>query len=318
MTLLDERRILPMLAETSDPFDSPEFYFEPKWDGLRCIAYVRDGKVDLQNRNLVAVTKSYPELKEIQGNIKSKAAVLDGEIVILEDGLPSFETLQNRFGVDDSVQAKALAREMPATYIVFDLLHLNGKDIIDQRLSYRREKLRRIIKDGPHILLSQHVPEKGKSYFRKAVQLGFEGVLAKKIDSPYQIGTRSRDWLKVKEIRTLDCIVAGYTRGTGGRSSTFGALVLAGYDKKRNLIHLGNVGTGFSDASLRMIMQTLKSRQTKSKSIPGEVKAPTPIKWVKPELVAEIGFMSMTKDNKLRFPRFIRIRPDGNPSDCTV
>ena len=132
MTLLDERRILPMLSETSEPFDSPDFYFEPKWDGLRCIAYVRASKVEFQNRNLVMVTKSYPELKEIHLNIKSKAAILDGEIVILEKGLPSFESLQNRFGVDDPVQVKILARERPATYIPFDLLHLNGKDLIDR------------------------------------------------------------------------------------------------------------------------------------------------------------------------------------------
>ncbi len=318
MTLLDERRISPMLAETSEPFDSSDFCFEPKWDGLRSIAYVLDGKVEFQNRNLVMVTKSYPELKEIHRNIKSESAVLDGEIVILEDGLPSFETLQNRFGVNDPVQAKLLASKIPATYIAFDILHLNGKDLIDRPLAYRRKKLARIIKDGPHILLSQYVPEKGKSYFRRAVQLGFEGMMAKKNDSSYQIGMRSRDWLKVKQIKTLDCIVAGYTRGTGGRSSTFGALVLAAYDRKKNLIHLGNVGTGFTDDSLKRIMKILKPRETKSKTIPGEVKAPTPIKWVKPELVAEVGFMSMTKDKKLRFPRFIKLRPDGNLSDCTL
>lgn len=318
MTLLDERHIIPMLAETSDPFDSADYYFEPKWDGLRCIAYVRNGEVELQNRNLAMITKSYPELGEIDRNIASSAAILDGEIVILENGLPSFETLQNRFGVDNPLQVKVLSRKLPTTYIGFDLLHLNGKDLVDRPLSYRREKLVRIIEDGPHILLSQYVPEKGKSYFNRAVQLGFEGAMAKKTDSTYQMGTRSRDWLKIKEVKTLDCIIAGYTRGTGGRSSTFGALVLAAYDRKKSLIHLGNVGTGFTDASLKRMMKILKPRETKAKTVPGEVKAPTPIRWVKPELVAEIGYMKMTKDRKLRFPRFIRLRFDGNPSDSTI
>lgn len=318
MTLLEERHILPMLAETSEPFDSEAYYFEPKWDGLRCVVYLRSGKVELQNRSLAMVTKSYPELCGIGTNIASKSAILDGEIVVLENGLPSFETLQNRFGVDNPVQIKTLSRKSPTTYIAFDLLHLNGRDLIRQPLSYRRKNLARIVKDGPHILLSQYVPEKGKSYFQKAVQLGFEGAMAKKAESTYQMGIRSRDWLKIKQVRTQDCIIAGFTQGTGGRASTFGALVLAAYGGKKNLIHLGNVGTGFTDADLTRIMKTIRPLRTKVKSIPGEVIAPTSITWVKPELVAEVGCMQMTRDHKLRLPRFIRLRLDGTPSDCTI
>ncbi len=318
MTLLDERHILPMLAETSDPFDSADYYFEPKWDGLRCIAYLRNRKVELQNRNLKMVTKSYPELGEIGGNIASKATILDGEIVILENGLPSFEALQNRFGVDNPLQVKALSRKAPTTYIAFDLLHLNGNDIVERPLSYRREKLAGIVRDGPHILLSQYIPEKGKSYFQKAVQLGFEGVMAKKANSTYQMGDRTTDWLKIKQVKTMDCIIAGFTQGTSSRSSTFGALVLAAYDRKKNLVHIGNVGTGFTDADLKRMMKTLKPLQTRDKTIPGEVKAPTQVRWVSPKLVAEVGYMQMTKDHKLRLPRFLRLRLDGTPSDCTL
>ncbi len=307
-----------MLAETSEPFDSADYYFEPKWDGLRCIVYLRNGRVELQNRNLAMVTKSYPELGEIGRNIASKAAILDGEIVILENGLPNFETLQNRFGVDNPIQVETLSRRTPTTYIAFDLLHLNGKDLVERQLSYRREKLAGIVRDGPHILLSQYVPEKGKSYFRKAIQLGFEGVMAKKADSAYQTGTRTNDWLKIKQVKTLDCIIAGFTQGTSSRSSTFGALVLAAYDRKKTLVHLGNVGTGFTDANLKRMMKTLKPLQTRDKTIPGEAKAPTPIRWVRPKLVAEVGYMQMTKDHKLRLPRFIRLRLDGTPSDCTL
>ncbi len=318
MSLLSERHVLPMLAETSEPFDSADYYFEPKWDGLRCIAYIRDGRVELQNRNLVMVTKSYPELAEIGRNITSRTAVLDGEIVILENGLPSFELLQNRFGVDNPVQVRTLSRKTPTTYIAFDLLNLDGKDILKEPLSYRRKKLASLVKDGPHILLSQYVPEKGKLYFRRAVQLGFEGVMAKKVDSAYQMGTRTRDWLKIKQVKTMDCIIAGYTQGTGNRSSSFGALVLAAYDDKQKLTHLGNVGTGFGDADLRRMMKILKTIQTRKKTIPGEVKAPSPIKWVKPRLVAEVGYSQLTTDHKMRLPRFIRLRLDGTPSDCRI
>jgi bifunctional non-homologous end joining protein LigD len=318
LTLLLERRIKPMLAENSDPFDSSDYYFEPKWDGMRCIAYVQDHTVELQNRNLAIVTKSYPELQAIPSHIKSNAAVLDGEIVVLERGLPSFELLQNRFGVDDQVQVRVLSKKIPTTYIVFDLLHLNGRDLIDRPLSDRRERLARIIGDAPHILLSHYVPEKGKPYFRKALELGFEGAMAKKANSTYQIGVRSRDWLKIKQVNSIDAIIVGYTRGTGNRSATFGALVLAAYDGQNRLIHLGNVGTGFTDANLVRMMKILKPLETKNKTVPGEVKAPAPIRWVKPELVAEVGYMKMTKDRKLRFPRFIRIRLDSNPADCKL
>ena len=319
MTLLDERRIHPMLAETAvHPFNSPDYYFEPKWDGMRCIAYVRDRRVELQNRNLTIVTKSYPELQAINENIKSNAAVLDGEIVVLEGGLPSFEQLQGRFGVDDPAQVKVLSKKTPTTYIAFDLLHLNGKDLVNSPLSERREKLAGIIEDSPHILLSEFVAERGKAYFKKALQLGFEGTMAKRANSEYQMGVRSSDWLKLKHVRTMDCVIVGYTRGTGGRATTFGALVLAAYDRKDRLTHLGNVGTGLTDSEIERVMKILKALQTRSKTLDGEAKAPTSIRWVKPNLVAEVGYMKMTTDHKLRLPRFIRLRLDGNPQDCRL
>ncbi len=318
MTLLDERNIRPMLAQTSDPFDSEQHVFEPKWDGMRCIAYLKDGKVELQNRNLRNVTKSYPELETIANNVKSNRVVLDGEIVILDKGLPSFELLQYRFGANNPIQIRMLSRKTPTTYIVFDLLHLNGQDLVNGSLIDRRQKLAKIVSNGPHMLLSQYVSTHGKSYFKNALKLGFEGAMAKKADSAYQIGTRSEDWLKLKQVKTLDCIVAGYTVGAGLRSSSFGALVLAAYERNGKLIHLGNVGTGFTDALIRRLMKLLKSLQTKTKTVPGEVKAPAPVKWVKPQLVVEVGYMNMTRDRKLRLPRFERFRFDKTPSECVL
>jgi len=318
LTLMDERNIRPMLAQTADPFDSAQHYFEPKWDGMRCIAYVESGKLELQNRNLNDVTSSYPELKPIIANIKSNSAILDGEIVVLEKGLPSFDLLQNRFGVEDRIQIRTLSRKIPTTYVVFDLLHLDGKDLVNCSLKVRKEKLAKIISDSPHLLLSQHVTGEGKTYFRNALKLGFEGAVAKRITSTYQIGTRSQDWLKLKEIRAIDCVVAGYTEGFGGRAATFGALVLAAYNKQGKLKHLGNVGTGFNDATLLRIMRLLKPLQMKIKPVGGEVKAPAPIKWVRPELVVEVGYMRMTREGKLRLPRFQRLRFDKAASECLL
>jgi bifunctional non-homologous end joining protein LigD len=318
LTLLNERNIRPMLAQTADPFDSEHHVFEPKWDGMRCIAYIKDRKAELQNRNLKTVTKSYPELETIASHVKANMAILDGEIVVLEKGLPSFELLQYRFGVNDPIQIRMLSRKIPTTYIAFDLLHMNGRDLVNSPLTDRRQKLAKLIANGPHMLLSQYVPEHGKSYFKNALKLGFEGAMAKKADSIYQIGTRSEDWLKLKQVKTLDCVVAGYTVGGGSRASTFGALVLAAYERNRNIIHLGNVGTGFTDATILRLVKLLKPLQTKTKTVPGEVKAPTPIKWVKPQLVVEVGYMNMTRDRKLRLPRFQRFRFDKNPSECIL
>lgn len=318
MTLLDARNIRPMLAQTAEPFNSEQHVFEPKWDGMRCIAYIKDSKVELQNRNLKTVTKSYPELETIAGNVKSNRAILDGEIVVLEKGLPSFELLQYRFGANDPIQIRMLSRRMPTTYIAFDLLHLNGGDLVNIPLTERRQKLAKIVENVPHMLLSQFVPSHGKSYFKNALKLGFEGVMAKKADSVYQIGTRSEDWLKLKQVKTLDCIVAGYTLGAGSRSSSFGALVLAAYERNGKLTHLGNVGTGFTDANILRLMKLLRSLQTKTKTVPGEVKAPAPIKWVKPQLVVEVGYMNMTRDRKLRLPRFERFRFDKISSECVL
>jgi len=318
LTLMDERSIRPMLAQTAQPFDSDRHYFEPKWDGMRCIAYIRTGKLELQNRNLRDVTKSYPELKAITQQVKCTSAILDGEIVVLEKGLPSFDLLQNRFGVDDPVQVKTLSRKVPTTYIAFDLLHLNGKDLVNSPLSYRKQQLATIISDSPHLLLSQYVTGRGKTYFRSALKLGFEGSMAKVSESVYQMGMRSENWLKLKQVKTLDCVIAGYTLGTGFRSATFGALVLATYDTDGRLKHTGNVGTGFTDEMILRIVKLLKPLRVRTKTIPGEVKAPAPIIWVKPQLVAEVGYMNKTRESKLRLPRFERLRFDKLPSDCVM
>lgn len=307
-----------MLAQTAQPFDSDLHYFEPKWDGMRCIAYVQSGKLELQNRNLKDVTKSYPELKAIIDQIRSPSAILDGEIVVLERGLPSFDLLQNRFGVDDPLQIRLLSRKIPTTYVAFDLLHLKGKDLINRPLSHRKQQLASVIQDSPHLLLSQYVSGAGKAYFRSALRLGFEGAIAKLSESTYQVGIRSEDWLKLKQVKTIDCIIAGYTVGTGFRASTFGALVLATYDKAGTLKHMGNVGTGFTNQMILRMMKLLKPLRVRTKTVPGEVKAPAPIIWVKPQLVAEVGYMSITKEAKLRLPRFKRLRLDKLPSDCVT
>ncbi len=317
MNLL-ETPIRPMLAGTSEPFDSKDHFFELKWDGMRCIAYLNRDELRLQNRNLRVVTQSYPELQILTEAVRHKSAILDGEIVVLEKGIPNFGKLQNRFQVDEPLRLDMVRKLYPVTYIAFDLLYYDGRSLLGEGLEERKKQLKLVIEENPHLLYGEHIEEQGKLFFQEAVKRGFEGVIAKKWDSPYLIGHRSQYWLKIKGKRTVEAIIAGYTEGAGKRAGTFGALVLAAYGPDGQLVHLGNVGTGFSDRETEHLLSKLRTMRMRRETIHGEVRAPAPITWVKPQLVCEVAYDSMTQDRKLRLPRYIHLRPDISPNECTA
>ena len=314
MTLFEQRPIRPMLSTPGDPFDSEEYIFEPKWDGLRTILLLRHGKLELQNRNLRDATPWFPEIQEVNKGIDAESAIIDGEIVILtKKGLPSFQQLQPRFGITDTHEAETLAHSTPATFVAFDLLHLNDKDTINLSVRVRKQMLKKILHEGPYLLYSEHISAKGKRFYKLAKAKGFEGVVAKKMESVYTPGLRSTEWIKMKSTETMDCIVVGYTAGEGARSATFGSLVLAGYDDNGKLFHLGNVGGGFNNQELQTIKEKLVRLERKTPVIEGEVESNSPITWVKPTIVCEVEYGSTTDDRKLRFPRFKRLRTDLDP-----
>jgi len=319
MTLFDERPIRPMMAKTGEPFDSDDFIFEPKWDGLRALLFKQGRKLELQNRNLRDVTGGYPELQELKTSIRARSAIIDGEVVILDEkGLPDFGKMQHRFGINDPREATVLGKTLPATYVAFDLLHLNGKDLIARPLEERKSRLRTIVREGPHLLLGDHVDKKGKRFYDEASKQGFEGVIAKRRDSPYLPGVRADSWVKIKGAKTVDCVVVGFTMGEGMRAASFGALVVAAYAASGQLQHIGNVGGGFDNRSLEKITPALRSLVRKTPVIDGLVEAPTPITWVMPRIVCEVKYSSITHERKLRFPRFSRLRNDKLPEDCRM
>jgi len=319
MTLFDERPIRPMLAKTGDPFDSEEYVFEIKWDGLRTLVFKISDRIELQNRNLRDITSGFPELEVLKIGIRARTAILDGEAVVLgTDGAPDFGKLQNRFGVDDRKRAQSLSKTMPVTYVAFDLLHINGKDITSQPLLERKEKLKSILKEGPHLLYGDHVERKGEQFFREASGKGIEGIIAKQRNSIYTPGARSVHWIKIKGTKNIDCVILGYTKGEGARSSSFGSLVVGAYRRDGEMVHLTNVGGGFDNRTLATLMVQLNKLQRKTPVIPGPIDAPTPVTWIKPILVCEVKYMSLTRDHKLRFPRFVRMRIDKIPEDCQV
>ena len=310
----------PMLATPVDkPFDGPEWLFEIKWDGYRAVSFLQDGKVRLVSRNQNDLTGEFPELRELAKSIKAKNAVLDGEIVVLDDqGRPSFSMMQQRTGIRKGGKRTGARRDLPVQYYVFDVIYLDGYDLRRVGLEQRKQALAQIIAPNELIRYSDHFPQ-GLALFDLAKQKGLEGILAKQRASHYE-ERRSQEWLKIKVTQTVDCVVGGYTDPEGSRQY-FGAIVLGLYDKKGRLIHVGQAGTGFNQAMLKEIWEVLKALETKSNPFYGDVEAAN-VHWVRPERVAEIKFTEWTHETaeggmKLRAPVFLGLREDKDPKECT-
>ena len=313
-----------MLAMSIDePFDAPDWLFEIKWDGYRAIAFVENGKARLVSRNQNDLTPRYPELKDLPKFIRAKTAILDGEVVALDDeGRASFSLMQQRTGFRPGGRRGATNADVPVLYYAFDLLYLDGYDLRKLALEERKKKLLSIIVPGDFLRYSDHYEQQGKALFEIARQKGLEGILAKKRDSIYQ-ERRSSEWLKIKIRHRLECVIGGYTVPEGSRAH-FGSVVLGLYDKQDRLIHVGQAGSGFTQKSLAEIWQLLKKRETRQNPFYGEVEALRKVFWVKPDLVAEIEYAEWTEGAsgsgvpKLRAPVFLGLRDDKNPKDCRL
>jgi DNA ligase D-like protein (predicted ligase) len=306
-------KIKPMLARMAErPFDSEDFIFEPKWDGTRTICFLSGGRVRFQNRRLIDTTYRYPELT-LGRDVDAREAILDGEVVVLREGKPDFTALQTREHVGDELRIELLARLIPVTFMAFDLLYLDGRPLVDLQLMERKERLQEIVRESGRILISRHVETHGERYFSEVVELGLEGAMAKRRNSTYQIGRRSRDWLKLKATKTLDCVIIGYTPGEGWRSGYFGALLLGAY-REGKLEFMGKVGTGFDEALLKDLTPILKAREVAARPI--EVELPYEVRWVRPEIVCEVKYLELTPELRLRAPSFRRLRFDKPPEEC--
>ena len=319
MSLWD-KKISPMLAFLSNPFDSKEWIFEVKFDGTRTIAYLDLEKNSFKflNRRGIFFEKRYPEiLKDIPNSINAKKVIIDGEICVFEGGKPNFYKLAEREQVGSKFRIELLSKLMPATFIVFDILHLDGEDLIDLPLMERKKILREVVKESNNILISSWVEEKGIKFFEEVKKRELEGIVAKKKDSRYEIGKRSKNWLKIKVFKSLDCIVLGYTKGKGMREEYFGAL-LCGIYFKNKLSYLGKVGTGFSEFDLKILKNLLKDIQVDKKYFEGGDEIEEETYFVEPKLVIEVSFMSLTPDLKFRAPIFKKIRNDKKASECVL
>ena len=316
--------IHPMLATSIDkPFDGSDWLFEIKWDGYRAVTFIENGKVRLVSRNQNELTARYPELKDLPHFVKAKSAILDGEVVALDDqGRPSFSLMQQRTGFRPGGRHAAANADVPVLYYAFDLLYLDGFDWRRIPLEERKKKLAAVLVAGDFLRYSDHYQRQGKALFEIARQKGLEGILAKKRASVYQ-ERRTSEWLKIKITRRLECVIGGYTEPEGSRAH-FGSVVLGLYDVQGRLVHVGQAGSGFDQKSLDAVWKLLKKREAKKNPFYGEVEALRKVYWVKPELVAEIEFSEWTDGTsggsgpKLRAPVFLGLRDDKDPKECVL
>lgn len=300
--------IEPMKAQLSDQpaFDSPEWLFEIKWDGYRAIAEIRRGGNLLYSRNGLAFDKAYPKVFAALDAIK-KEVVIDGEIVVFDEaGRPSFQKLQNY----------RKSERHPIQYYVFDILELDGKSLTSLPLIDRKEILRGIVPKSDIIKYCDHVEDDGKMLFNELQKMKLEGMIAKRKKSKYLVGKRTSDWLKIKNIQSQEAIIVGFTEPKGSRKY-FGSLLLA-VRKGSKLVSIGNVGTGFTDKSLKELHQKLVplTRKTSPLSVP--IKDTPDITWVEPRYVCNINFTEITDDGSVRHPVFQGLRVDKSPDEVVL
>jgi bifunctional non-homologous end joining protein LigD len=291
--------------------------FEFKWDGIRTIAYAEGGRARLMTRGDHEATASFPELRGLGEALGSRAAIFDGEVVALgDDGRPSFEALQPRLQVTAADRARRLAAKIPVTYMLFDLLYLDGQPLLGRPYEERRRLLEGLeLGTGPWLVPPSHAGP-GKEVLEAARSTGLEGVVAKRRDSPYVPGRRSRDWIKTKLVRTQEVVVGGWTVGSGTRHGRVGAL-LVGIPEGAGLRYAGKVGTGFDESMLRTLQGLLAERRRDDPPFTSGLTAAdrAGASWAEPELVGEVQFSEWTKAGKLRQPSWRGLRPDKEPSE---
>ncbi|PRX50362.1 bifunctional non-homologous end joining protein LigD [Prauserella shujinwangii] len=308
----------PMLATagTLPPVaEDDEWAYEFKWDGVRALARVEGGRATLFSRKGNDITATYPELRGIGEQLGLTQAWLDGEIVALREGRPSFKALQTRMHAGEQ-RARQLARHQPVTYLVFDLLHLDGRPCLSVPYAQRRSLLEGLDLGGPHWQLSPSFAGEGAAVVEAAAEQRLEGVIAKRLDSPYSPGRRSPDWLKITDLHTLDAVIGGWRPGEGRRANTFGSLML-GLPEDGGLRYIGQVGTGFTEDMLRTLLAKLRRLERRTSPFTTEVPRDRArgARWVSPKLVGEVVFKDWTPDGRLRAPAWRGLRPDLDPEE---
>ncbi|HET7466061.1 MAG TPA: hypothetical protein VFL29_05300 [Candidatus Dormibacteraeota bacterium] len=299
--------VRPMQAASAEaPFSSPDYVFEVKWDGLRCLLF-RDphGRVHIHDRGFNDLTSGVPEVTAAASRVPP-GSVIDGEIVATDrDGRPDYHRLRQRLA-----GGAAMREQIPVAYLAFDALYLEEKPLLKQPVVRRRARLQKSVEAGGHIFVPDHIDEDGVELFEACLERGLEGVVAKHKQSPYVPGQRSPFWLKVKAVKSDDFVVVGWM---GER--LFDALVVGFYEDGR-LLPCGTVGGGWDDEAAAVIRSRLAELATESSPLEPAPIMVKPVHWCRPELVVSIRYSEWSPDGTLRFPIFNSLRPEVHPAEA--
>lgn len=307
--------VVPMLAQLSElpVADRQEYAFEFKWEGVRCVAEIGPKGVVLWSRSGRDMTAAYPELQDIASALKGRRAILDGEIIALDDsGRPDFGTIQERIHLTKPHDIARKMEDVPVTYMVFDILRLDEKDLTWRPYVERRKILEALKLEGHHWHTPNYVVGDGDLVLEASKALRLEGVVAKRLTSPYQAGRRTPDWLKIKNKTQQEFVVGGWTAGEGGRNGTIGSLLLGYYEGDR-LRYAGSVGTGFTMKTLAELDRLLPPLERSTNPFADVLPARRKARFARPKLVAEVEFLEWTKDGILRHPSLKGLRWDKAP-----
>ena len=305
--LFDDRAAAPMLiGESSGPFSDPDWIFELKLDGERCLAYLGDGVTELRNKRGNRLLPKFPELGEIAKQVK-KRCILDGELTVFTDGEPSFSELQRRIMLGGGLKAGLAAQRLPACLTVFDILYLDGRRLTSLALSERRLLLEKTVKESERLAVSRYIEGRGEELYELARSRALEGVVGKRMDSAYLMGRRTSEWIKIKYLLDDDFVVCGYIPGDGASA----ALVLGQYDGA-GLRRTGHVTLGTSGEQFKKVLSAARGARPFEQDDPRDSGAV----WLEPTLVCTAQFMRRTKTGGLRQPVFKSLRRDKRPKEC--
>lgn len=302
----------PMLAVNAEPFDSADYLYEVKWDGYRGLVYL-DGETVIRSRNLIDLTEKFPELAGLHLKVNRQPAILDGEIVVFENGKPSFTRLQSRGRMAKAGRIEKAANDRPAVFIAFDVLYTEGRPVIKLPQLERKEILKDMILQGSELILSKHIMKDGIDFFNACAGAGLEGTVAKKADGIYLPGRRSPNWKKFRHTREADLVICGYQTGRSGRG--LGSIVLGG-KRGGGFVYQGKVGTGFSEREAEALLEAFKKIEVAGPTMgmPGEESKYT--RWVQPLLVCSVNYLTTTAEGYLRHPVYRGLRWDKKPGEC--
>lgn len=318
--------IKPMLAKPGQlPEVQQEYAFEIKWDGIRALFYWEKSKYRLLSRNLKDITAQYPELAALTAAVSNAHTelIVDGEIVAFDQsGLPSFSRLQHRMGLKDDAVIAAIMKQVPVNYVIFDILSLDQQSLVNKPYTERRTILESLALTGTHWQTPAYKTSDGQAILAASRKLGLEGIMAKRLDSPYQPGKRTGAWLKIKNQRRQELIIGGWVPGQGTRQGKIGALLTGCYDitlqtaaatgTEQRLLYTGKVGTGFTQSTLQALAKQLEPLHRPTNPFaqePGIKEA----RFVEPMLVGEFEFTEWTPNHTLRHPSFKGLRFDKDP-----